>query len=371
MSSTTSVENPKVSSLFQPLQVGAVKLRNRLVMAPLTRGRAGKERIPNQLMQEYYTQRASAGLIISEATQISEQAAGWSETPGIHNQEQVEGWQKITEAVHQQGGLIYLQLWHTGRASHPYFQPNGQLPVSASAIKAEGNAYTAEGKKPYVTPRALETDEIPSVVQDYVNATKRAQAAGFDGVEIHAANGYLIDQFIRDCSNHRTDAYGGSIENRLRFLLDITEAVVNQWSSDRVGVRLSPTNFFNDMRDSDPVATFTRASEALNQFNLAYLHILEALPGHMLAAAEEPRVGLHMRKAFNGVFMVNGGYDAVTGTAAIDNNEADLISYGVPFIANPDLPKRYRQDASLNEADPSTFYTHEAKGYIDYPKLAA
>ena len=267
MSSTTSAANKRVSSLFEPLQVGAVKLRNRLVMAPLTRGRAGKERIPNELMQEYYSQRASAGLIISEATQISEQGAGWSESPGIHTEEQVKGWQKITGAVHKKGGLIYLQLWHTGRASHPYFQPNSQLPVSASAIKAEGDAYTPEGKKPYVTPRALELSEITGVVQDYVNATKRAQAAGFDGVEIHAANGYLIGQFIRDGSNQRTDAYGGSIENRLRFLIEITEAVVNQWSSDRVGVRLSPKNPFNDMQESDPIATFTQASEALNQFN--------------------------------------------------------------------------------------------------------
>lgn len=369
MTSTNLVANPKVSSLFQPLQVGSVQLRNRLVMAPLTRGRAGKERIPNDLMQEYYTQRASAGLIISEATQISEQAAGWSESPGIHTEEQVKGWRKITEAVHKQGGLIYLQLWHTGRASHPYFQPNSGLPVSASAIKAEGDAYTSEGKKPYVTPRALELSEIPKVIQDYVNATKRAQSAGFDGVEIHAANGYLIDQFIRDGSNQRTDAYGGSIENRLRFLMEITEAVVNAWSSDRVGVRLSPKNPFNDMQDSDPIATFTKASEALNQFNLAYLHILEALPGHMLAAEGE-RVGPHMRKAFNGIFIVNGGYDAVKGAAAIDKDEADLVAYGVPFIANPDLPQRYRTDAPLNEADPSTFYTHEPKGYTDYPALA-
>ncbi|MGD1910937.1 MAG: alkene reductase [Rivularia sp. (in: cyanobacteria)] len=370
MSSTTSVANPKISGLIQPLQVGALKLRNRLVMAPLTRGRAGKERIPNELMLEYYTQRASAGLIISEATQISPQGAGWSESPGIHTEEQVKGWQKITEAVHKQGGLMYLQLWHTGRASHPYFQPNGELPVSASAIKAEGDAYTPEGKKPYVTPRPLELEEIPGIVQDYVNATKRAQAAGFDGVEIHAANGYLIDQFLRDCSNQRTDAYGGSIENRARFLLEVTEAVVNAWNSEHVGVRLSPTNPFNDMRDSDPVAHFTYTTEALNQFNLAYLHILEALPGHMLAAEGE-RVGPHMRKAFNGIFMVNGGYDALTGAAAIDNGSADLISYGVPFIANPDLPARYRAGASLNEPDPSTFYSHEAKGYIDYPALSA
>ena len=369
MSSTDSVVNPKISSLFEPLQVGAVKLKNRIVMAPLTRGRSGKERIPNDLMVEYYTQRASAGLILSEATQISQQGSGWEQSPGIHNDEQVRGWRKITEAVHKQGGLIYLQLWHCGRASHPYFQANGELPVSASAVKAEGNAYTPEGKRPYPTPRALELEEIPGIVQDYVNATKRAQSAGFDGVEIHAANGYLMDQFLRDCSNKRTDAYGGSIKNRVRFLTEVTEAVVNAWSSDRVGVRLSPTNPYNDMRDSDPVATFTYASEVLNQFNLAYLHILEALPGHMLAAEGE-RVGPHMRKAYNGLFMVNGGYDDVLGAEVINNGEADFVSYGVPFIANPDLPERYRSGASLNEADPSTFYTHGKEGYIDYPALA-
>jgi N-ethylmaleimide reductase len=319
-------------------------------------------------MAEYYVQRASAGLIISEGTQISEQGAGWNESPGIHTAAQVQGWQRITEAVHQAGGRMFLQLWHTGRASHPDFQPGGVLPVSASAIAAVGEAHTPKGKKPYVTPRPLELDEIPAVVQQYADATRRAQEAGFDGVEIHAANGYLIDQFLRDCSNERTDAYGGSLENRTRFLLEVTEAVVKAWRADRVGVRLSPTNPFNDMRDSNPVQTFTHATQSLNQFQLAYLHILEALPGHFLAAEGE-RVSPYIREVYKGTLMLNGGYDAETGAAAITTGKANLIAYGIPFIANPDLPERIRLNADLNPADPSTFYTPGIKGYTDYPVL--
>jgi N-ethylmaleimide reductase len=359
----------KANSLFEPIQVGALTLRNRLVMAPLTRARAGVERIPNALMVEYYRQRASAGLIISEATHVSEQGIGWVETPGIHTDAQVQGWRQVTEAVHQEGGKIYLQLWHTGRASHPDFQVNSALPVSASAIAANSDAHTPLGKKPYVTPRALEIDEIPGVVQTYADATRRAQAAGFDGVEIHAANGYLIDQFIRDCSNHRTDAYGGSIPNRLRFLQEVTEAVVSAWSADRVGVRLSPTNPFNDMVDSNPVATFSAAAELLNGYGLAYLHVLEALPGHFLAGEGE-FVTPYLRKVFDGPLMVNGGYGRETGAEAIAQGEADLIAYGVPFIANPDLPERFRHNAPLNSPDPATFYAPGPEGYTDYPALA-
>jgi N-ethylmaleimide reductase len=355
--------------LLSSYKLGSLAIPNRLIMAPLTRGRAGQERLPNALMAEYYVQRASAGLIISEATQISEQGAGWNETPGIHTHEQVKGWRSITEAIHNAGGHIFLQLWHTGRASHPDFQPGGALPVSASAIAAQGEAHTPKGKKTYVTPRALELDEIPGVVQQYTEATKHAQDAGFDGVEIHAANGYLIDQFLRDGSNQRTDAYGGSVENRVRFLLEVTEAVCQAWEADQVGVRLSPTNPFNDMRDRDPITTFTHAAKALNQFGLAYLHILEALPGHFLAGDGE-RVTPYLRKAFQGPLILNGGYDAKTGEAAISNGEADLIAYGIPFIANPDLLERFRQDAALNPPDPATFYTPGTKGYIDYPALA-
>ena len=358
------------STLFEPLQLGAINLPNRIIMAPLTRGRAGLERMPNELMVEYYKQRSSAGLIISEATQISETAAGWAETPGIYSDDQVKGWQAITDAVHQQGGRIVLQLWHTGRASHPDFQPNGIRPISASEVTPSGEVHTPLGKKPFVAPRAVDVDEIPGLVEQYVEATRKAKAAGFDGVEIHAANGYLIDQFLRDGTNQRTDAYGGSIANRARFLLEVTEGVVNAWSADRVGLRLSPTNFFNDMRDSDPVATFTYVAKALNTFQLAYLHVLEALPGHMLAADGEPTVHPHIRKVFQGPMMINGGYDAMTGGDAIATQQADAVAYGVPFIANPDLPERFAQNAELNMPDPTTFYTSGPKGYTDYPTLA-
>ncbi|MGB7417042.1 MAG: alkene reductase [Thermosynechococcaceae cyanobacterium] len=358
------------STLFQPLKLGALDLSNRIIMAPLTRGRAGAERLPNELMVEYYRQRSSAGLIISEATQISETAAGWAETPGIYSEAQVQGWQAITDAVHQQGGKIVLQLWHTGRASHPDFQPDGIRPVSASEVTPSGEIHTPLGKKLYVTPRAVDLNEIRGIVEQYAEATRKAQAAGFDGVEIHAANGYLIDQFLRDGTNQRTDAYGGSIANRVRFLVEVTEGVVNAWSADRVGVRLSPTNPYNDMRDSDPIATFSHATEALNAFQLAYLHVLEALPGHMLAAdRDEPTVHPYLRKVFQGPMMINGGYGAVTGEDAIASNQADSVAYGVPFIANPDLPERFAQNALLNEPDPSTFYTSGPEGYTDYPTL--
>ncbi|MEB3214340.1 MAG: alkene reductase [Leptolyngbyaceae bacterium] len=368
---TDSRTDSSVDVLFQPLELGAIALKNRIIMAPLTRARAGEARIPNDLMLEYYVQRASAGLIITEATQISEQGAGWDQSAGIHTPEQIAGWKKITDAVHQQGGTIVLQLWHTGRASHPDFQPGGALPVSASAIVAEGEIHTPNGKKPRVAPRALTLDEIPGVIEQYAIATRNAKEAGFDGVEVHGANGYLIDQFLRDGSNKRTDAYGGSIENRARFLLEATQAAVAEWSSDRVGVRLSPYNPFNDMHDSDPIATFTYASKALGKLNLAYLHIMEPLPGHFFGVDGVERAAPHMRKAFDGPIILNGGYDAEKGAAAIKNDEAEAIAYGVPFIANPDLVKRFKVGADLNEPDQSTFYTHGPEGYVDYPTLEA
>jgi N-ethylmaleimide reductase len=353
--------------LFTPFKAGALELPNRLVMAPLTRGRAYPDGTPHPRMVEYYRQRATAGLIITEATAISSQGVGWVNAPRIYTPSHVEGWKPVTEAVHQAGGRIVLQLWHMGRASHPDFH-NGALPVSASALAAQGDAHTASGKKPYVTPRALETQEIAGVIEDYVRATRLAREAGFDGVEIHAANGYLIDQFLRDGSNQRTDDYGGSIANRSRFLLEVTSAVVSAWSGDRVGVRLSPTNPYNDMRDSDPVATFTHASKLLNRFKLAYLHVLEGAPGHPLAGPGE-RVSPYMHKAFKGPFMVNAGYDAATAVHSINEGESDLVAFGVPFLANPDLVHRYRVGAPLNPPDMATFYGGTEKGYTDYPVL--
>lgn len=368
---TVTVSDTSLDVLFQPLTLGAIAIPNRIMMAPLTRARSGVDRIPNDLMAEYYSQRAGAGLIISEATQISEQGAGWEQSPGIHTPEQVAGWRKITEAVHQKGGRIVLQLWHVGRASHPDFQPGGGIPVSASAIRPQGEIHTPHGKKSYVTPRALTLKEIPQVIEDYVTATRNARAAGFDGVEIHGANGYLIDQFLRDGANQRTDTYGGSIENRVRFLQEVTEAVVGEWSRDRVGVRLSPYNPFNDMKDSDPIATFTHAAKVLNSFNLAYLHVMEPLPGHFFGLEGVEPAHPYLRQAFDGVLILNGGYDASSGALAIKNDEADAIAYGVPFIANPDLVERYRCGAPLNDANPTTFYTHAPEGYTDYPALAA
>ena len=375
----TPSADASLEGLFQPLQLGAIALSNRVIMAPLTRARAGVSRIPNDLMRQYYVQRASAGLIISEATQISQQGTGWVQTPGIYTPAQVEGWKAITDAVHQKGGKIVLQLWHMGRASHPDFQPDGALPVSASAIRPAGEIHTPQGKKPHVTPRALTLDEIPGVIDQYVAATRNAKLAGFDGVEVHGANGYLIDQFLRDGSNQRTDAYGGNVENRTRFLLEVTEAVIQEWSSDspqerpgqRVGVRLSPYNPFNDMRDSDPIATFTYAARALRQFNLAYLHIVEPLSGHFFSVDGVERAAPHMQREFGGPVILNGGYSAASGATAIHQNEAEAIAYGVPFIANPDLVERFKRGESLNEANPETFYTHGPEGYIDYPLLAA
>jgi N-ethylmaleimide reductase len=357
--------------LFTPYKIGDIELSNRIVMAPLTRARASNERIPNDLMCQYYVQRAQAGLIISEATYISEQAIGWEQTPGICTDAQVKGWQRIIEAVHQKGGRMFLQLWHTGRASHSDFRANGALPVSASAVAISNDTtHTPKDKKPYEVPRALEVSEIKQTVQDYAEAALRAKEAGFDGVEIHAANGYLIDQFLRDGVNKRNDEYGGNVKNRARFLLEVTEAVTKAWKPERVGVRLSPTSSFNDMKDSNPPETFTYAAEALNEFGLAYLHILEALPGHFMAAEGE-RVAPLIRKVFDGPLILNGGYELASGEQALQNNEADLIAYGIPFIANPDLVERFKHNAELKPPDVATFYTPGPKGYTDYPVLEA
>ncbi len=357
--------------LTTPFRLGPYELSNRIVMAPLTRNRAGSGNAPQAMNVEYYAQRASAGLIITEATQISPQGIGYPDTPGIHTDEQVKGWKKVTDAVHKQQGQLFLQLWHVGRISHPSLQPNGALPVAPSAIRPNGDAYTYQGLQPFVTPRALETEEIPGVIKQYRHAAEHALEAGFDGVEIHAANGYLLDQFLRDGTNHRTDVYGGSVTNRARLLLEVTEAVSEVWGADRVGVRISPVHTFNSMYDSQPHLTFGYVAKQLNRFGLAYLHVVGsrygdgAYPVHSLQPFEERM----LREAFKGTYMANAGYDRDRALAALQSGEADLIAFGALFIANPDLPLRLARNASLNVPDVSTFYGGDEKGYTDYPFL--
>ena len=354
--------------LFSTLQLGPSLLANRMVMAPLTRNRSTPEGIPHALNVEYYRQRAGAGLILTEATCIAPEAVGYPLTPGIWNAAQVAGWKAVTEAVHAAGGRIFCQLWHVGRISHPDLQPGGILPVAPSAIKPAGDAFTLQGPKPFVTPRALASEELPGIVAAYREATVNALAAGFDGVEVHAANGYLLDEFLRDGSNQRQDAYGGSIDNRARLLLEVLTAVCAVCDAGRVGVRLSPVQPFNDMQDSNPRATFSRVVELLNDFGLAYLHVTEM--GREAPGAAGPFFDpLDLRAIWKGVFMTNAGYDKARANAVLQSGQADLVAFGVPFIANPDLPERYRRDAALNAADASTFYGGAAEGYTDYPAL--
>jgi N-ethylmaleimide reductase len=337
-------------------------------MAPLTRNRAGPGNVPGPLNAEYYAQRASAGLIISEATQVVPEGQGYPATPGIHTPEQVSGWRQVIGAVHARGGRIFLQLWHVGRISHPSLQPGGVLPVGPSALRPAGEAVTLEGMKPFETPRALTLEEIPAVIAGYRAGARNALEAGFDGVEVHGANGYLLDQFLRDGTNHRTDAYGGTVENRARLLVEVTEAVCGVWGADRVGVRISPLQPFNDMRDSDPQGTFSHVVERLNPFGLAYLHVTEM--GRESPGAAGPPFDLRrLRKRWRGPYMTNSGYDRARAEAAIAAGDTDLVAFGVPFIANPDLPARFARDAPLNPADPSTFYGGDARGYTDYPAL--
>jgi len=356
------------NKLFEPLQLGSITLANRMVMAPMTRNRA-PDTIPNALMVEYYTQRAAAGLIVTEGSQISPEGVGYPATPGIHSEAQVAGWRAIADAVHAKGGHIFLQLWHVGRISHPSLQPANALPVSASAIRPNGETFTGQGMQPFVTPRALTTDEIAAIVGQYAAATANAREAGFDGVEIHAANGYLLDQFLRDGSNQRDDHYGGPIDNRCRFMLEVTEAVCAAWSPDHVGIRLAPLNPFNDMHDSNPQATFTHAVQALNRFGLAYLHVTEM--GSDTPGAAGPAFDLaELRKIWQGTYITNAGYDAARAEAAIAEGRADAVAFGVPFLANPDLVERFRQQVPLNAPEVATFYGGDAHGYTDYPTLA-
>jgi N-ethylmaleimide reductase len=356
------------SSLFTPFALSALQLPHRIVMAPMTRNRAGAGNVPTPLVAEHYAQRASAALIISEATQISPEGVGYPGTPGIHSDEQVEGWRRVTSAVHQSGGRIFVQLWHVGRISHPSLQPNGALPVAPSAIAAKGNAMTLQGPTPFVTPRALEEAEVDEIVQQYARAAERARDAGFDGVEIHGANGYLIEQFLADGSNQRNDRYGGSLENRARFLLEVTRAVTDAWSPAHVGVRLSPRGTFNDISDSNRALTFGHAVDALNDFGLAYLHLVDPL---VTGAADDsvPRLAPDLRRRFARPLIINGGFTLERAAAAIEQGEADLVAFGVPFLANPDLPARLRVGATLNTPIRATFYGGDATGYTDYPTL--
>ena len=356
--------------LLTPFKLGSYTLQNRIVLAPLTRNRTVADNVPNALMALYYEQRATAGLLISEATQVSPQGLGYPNTPGIHSPEQIEGWKLITNAVHAKGGKIFLQLWHVGRISHPDLQPNGELPVAPSAIAPEGEVATYTGMKPYVTPRALELAEIPEIIEQYRLGAKNALEAGFDGVEVHSANGYLLDQFLQDNTNHRTDIYGGSLENRARLLMEVMEAVVDVWGSDRVGVRLSPSGTFGSMYDSNRAATFGYVVKELNRFNLAYLHLVAPRVEGFGSAEDQPDLGADFfRPIFNGTIITAGGYSFETGNAAIASGHADLVAFGRLYIANPDLPERFATNAPLNTPDRTTFYGGDAKGYTDYPTL--
>jgi len=357
--------------LFSPFQLGPLALPNRIFMAPLTRCRASEGNVPNDLNTEYYAQRASAGLIISEATSVSSRGYGYPNTPGIHTDAQVEGWKKITQAVHAKGGHIYLQLWHVGRISHPAFQPDGALPVAPSAIKPKGQVFTGTAMEEYVTPRALEADEIPKIVNEYVHGAMLAKQAGFDGVEIHNANGYLLDQFLRDGTNRRSDQYGGSVQNRARLTIEVAEAVCSVWGGDRVGIRFSPAGVFNDMRDSDPLETFGHVLRELNGFGLAYAHITQVTAQDIAHGAAEGVGPRELRPAWKGKIVSAGGFTLETGNAAIAEEWADAIAFGVPFIANPDLPERFRRNAALNKPDEASFYGGAEKGYTDYPFLGS
>lgn len=354
------------TSLFSPVVLGSLRLANRIVMAPMTRSRATTDRVPSPLAPAYYGQRASAGLIVTEATQVSAEAAGFPCTPGIYSAEQVSSWRRVVEAVHARHGKVVLQLWHAGRVSHP-LSMDGRLPVAPSALAPAGEIFTTLGRRPFVVPRALEVGEIEEVVAQFAEAARRAREAGFDGVDIHGANGYLIDQFLRDGSNQRTDRYGGSPSNRVRLLREITRAVCGVWGPGHVGVRLSPFLAENDMRDSDPGATFAHAARALESIGVAYLHVVEPGPGHPKASAEGQALIRSLRRIFSGTLIVDGGRDRCSAEAALGATDADLVSFATPFIANPDLVERLARDLPLTSPDSATFYQGGYRGYVDYP----
>ena len=355
-------------TLFDGLRMGDLELPNRVVMAPLTRNRALPDGdVPHALNAEHYAQRASAGLIITEASQISPEGKGYAWTPGIYSDEQVAGWRQVTDAVHAKGGRIFIQLWHVGRVSHTSLQPDGQAPVAPSALAAETQTFDGEAFVPTSTPRALDTSEMARIVDDYRKAAINAKRAGFDGIELHAANGYLLDQFLRDGSNKRTDAYGGSIENRTRLLVEVLEALTEIWPAGRIGIRFSPFSHANGISDSDPMATFGYAIAKANKFGLAYLHLVEGETGGPRELPEGASIAA-LRELFKGVYMANNGYDRDLATSAVGTGEADLVAFGRPFIANPDLVERLSQNAGLNELDRDTLYGGGARGYTDYPE---
>ena len=351
-----------MSKLFDPIRVGDLELPNRVIMAPLTRSRAiGGGRVPNALMAQYYVQRASAGLILSEATAVTPQGVGYADTPGIWSDEQVAGWKMVTDAVHAAGGRIFLQLWHVGRISDPVFL-DGALPVAPSAIAAEGHVSLVRPKRAYVTPRALETEEIPGIVAAFRKGAENAKRAGFDGVEIHGANGYLLDQFLQDKTNKRTDAYGGSVENRARLLLEVTDACIDVWGASRVGMHLAPRGDAHDMGDANPAETFGYVATELGKRGIAFICAREAIGPN--------RLGPQLKKAFGGVYIANEKMTRESAEQVISSGEADAVAFGQLFIANPDLPERLKINAPLNQPQPDTFYHPGAEGYTDYPALA-
>lgn len=347
-------------NLFDPIKIGALELPNRFVMAPLTRCRADDNRVPTDLMAEYYAQRASAGLILSEATSVDPMGVGYPNTPGIWSDEQVEGWKKITSAVHKSGGRIMLQLWHVGRISAPLYL-QGEKPVAPSAIAAKGHVSLVRPKQEYIIPRALETEEIASIVEAYRKGAENARKAGFDGVEVHGANGYLLDQFLQTSTNQRTDQYGGSIENRARLMLEVTDACIDVWGADRVGVHLSPRCDLHDMGDENPAETFGYLARELGKRGIAFICAREAEADDSLSP--------QLKDAFGGVFIANERFTHDSANAWLESGTADAVAFGVPFIANPDLPERFARQAMLNEPHPETFYVPGPVGYIDYPRL--
>lgn len=355
-----------MTSLYTPVQMGELSLRNRVFMAPLTRNRADPDGTPGRWAATYYRQRSSAGLIITEATQISAMGKGYFNTPGIYLSEHVTGWRKIVDAVHDDGGRIFLQLWHVGRISHSSLLPNNAQPVAPSAVRARSRTVTDLGFVDVTKPRALTLEEIETTIDDYRAAAAKAKDAGFDGVEIHAANGYLVDQFLQSSTNQRTDRYGGSVSNRIRFLLETAQAVLEVWDGAKVGVRLSPRGTFNDMGDEDPECTFSTAVRELAKLGLGYLHMVEASPGDAEPSPEFRGLFDQCRQQWPGLYIANGGYDGPSGERAITDGRADAIAYGRAFLANPDLPKRLELRRPLNEPDQSTFYGGTERGYIDY-----